>query len=324
MKKLMTILLVGMILLVTGCGGGQKAQETSKPKEIHIAYQNSSTLVLLSKAQKLYEKEFEKDGIKVVYDLYLSGPPMMEAFNAKKADFANTGDMPPVSGKAAGVDSAIIGRAGYLPVGKALLIRPDLGYTSVKDLKGAKIAVQVGSSAHHYLALLLEKNGMSLSDIQLVNLKASEQKEALMTGNVDAAAAWEPWVSTLALQNAGKVLADSSDGTKRYVSVFLGRTEFTTQYPEIAKRFMKVNAQASEFIKKNPAEATKLIAAESKMSEDVLHNIVYKMEWDVNITEEDKAAFLKIKDFMKSTGVLKKDFDIDNLFDLRYLPDGKK
>ncbi len=324
MKKLMVLLLAAMLFLVIGCGGDQKAQESSKPKEIHIAYQNSSTLVILSKAQKLYEKEFEKDGIKVVYDLYLSGPPMMEAFNAKKTDFANTGDMPPVSGKAAGVDLAIIGRAGYLPVGNALLIRPELNYTSVQELKGAKIAVQVGSSAHHYLALLLEKNGMSLSDIQLVNLKASEQKEALVTGNVDAVAAWEPWVSTLALQNAGKVLADSSDGTKRYVSVFLGRTEFTTQYPEIAKRFMKVNAQAADFIKNNPAEATKLISAESKMSEDVLHNIVYKMDWDVNITEEDKAAFLKIKDFMKSTGVLKKDFDINTLFDLRYLPEGKK
>jgi sulfonate transport system substrate-binding protein len=158
-KKVAALLisLLTLVFLLGGCGSKSAPNEATnkaeKPKEIHIAYQNSSIGILLAKGKGLYEEEFAKDGIEVKYDMYLSGPPMIEAFAGNRADFAHTGDMPPVAASSSGVDIKVIGRAGYTPGGNALLVRADSAYGAVSELKGKKIAVQVGSSAHHFLIL---------------------------------------------------------------------------------------------------------------------------------------------------------------------------
>lgn len=325
---MLAALLAGTVALA-GCGaskaadGKVPAQQADKPQEIHVAYQNSSTIILLAKAKGLYEEEFAKDGIAVKYDLYLSGPPMIEAFAGKRADFANTGDMPPVSAKSGGVDIKIISRAGYTPAGNALLVRADSPYTSVDSLKGKKIAVQVGSSAHHYLILLLKQNGLSSADVSIVNLPATDHQAALETGNVDAVATWEPWSSVLVNAKAGKVLTDSSTGVKRYVAVVLGRGEFAKQYPDLTARFLKVNERAAEFLRTHPDEALALIAKESRLPAAALTKIVKETDWDSKITKQDIDAFQSVKDFLQETKVLKKDFPINELFDDQYLKKSK-
>ncbi|QDR79210.1 ABC transporter substrate-binding protein [Sporomusa termitida] len=310
-------------IFAAGCGGNdtktaEVAKNTEKPKEIHVAYQNSSIIILLAKAKGFYEEEFAKDGVDVKYDLYLSGPPMIEAFAGGRADFAHTGDMPPVSARAAGVDIKVISRAGYTPGGNALLTRPDSPVKSVTDLKGKKIAVQVGSSAHHFLILLLQKNGLSANDVNIVNLPASDHQAALETQNVDAIATWEPWSSVLENAKAGKILEDSSSGVKRYIGVFLARNDFAKQYPDYTVRILKANEKAAAFMKSNPDEALELIAKESKLPVSAIARIVKTSDWDSKIIPEDIAALQQVKDFLKETKVLKKDFDINELFDDRY------
>lgn len=322
--KLFFLLLVSLLVVVLagGCSSGKVAEmekKVEKPKEIHIAYQNSSTIILLAKAKGLYEEEFAKDGIDVKYDLYLAGPPMIEAFAGGRADFANTGDMPPVSARSAGVDIKVVSRAGYTPGGNALLIRPDAPYKSVADLKGQKIAVPIGSSAHHYLILLLKQSGLSANDVSIVNLPATDHQAALETNNVAAVATWEPWASVLENAKSGKILADSSSGVKRYVGVFLARNEFAQQYPDVTARFLKVNEKAAEFIKNHPDEALELIAKESKLPVSAITRTVKTTDWDSTIVAEDIAGFQQVKDFLKDTKILKKDFDIKELFDDRYL-----
>ncbi|HWR31188.1 MAG TPA: aliphatic sulfonate ABC transporter substrate-binding protein [Negativicutes bacterium] len=324
--KTTKVLLAALIiigLIASGCGQTDKAVNVEKktveqPKEIHIAYQTSSTIILLAKAKGFYEEEFAKDGIAVKYDLYLAGPPMIEAFAGGRADFASTGDMPPVSARSAGVDIKIISRAGYTPTGNALLVKNDSSYKTVSDLKGKKIAVQIGSSAHHFLILLLKGNSLSPSDVSIVNLPATDQQNALNSGNVDAVATWEPWSSQLENAKAGKILADSSNGVKRYVQVFLARNDFAQKYPDITSRVLKANEKALEFLKKNPDTALELIAKESKLPPASLTRIVKATDWNSRIVAEDIAAFQQVKDFLKETKVLKKDFDIKELFDDRY------
>jgi len=318
---LVTIFVMG--LLVAGCGAKDKAStaqtNVQKPKEIHIAYQNSGPVIMLAKAKGMYEEEFAKDGIEVKYDMYLSGPPMIEALSGGRADFGQMGDMPTVSARASGVDIKIISRGGYTPTGNAIMVRPDSPYTSVKDLKGQKIATQVGSSAHHFLILMLAQNGLTANDVNIVNLPASDHKLALETGNVKAIATWEPWYSTLKDAKVAKPLVDSSNGIKRYLSVIVVRNEFAQQYPDIVERFLKVNEKVAEFIKTNPDEATELIAKESKLSVVAFSRVIKTTDWDSSIIPEDIAAFQQVKDFLKEIKVLKKDFDIKELFDDRYL-----
>lgn len=326
MKRKVTafvLLLVLLTSLLTGCGKGKEATagntgEQKGKREIRIGYQIANTAILLAKAKGWYEEEFGKDGTEVKYQLFLSGPPLIEAFAGDRIDIGSTGDMPPVSARASGIDIKVIARAGGARAGSALLVRPDSPIRSVADLKGKKVAVQVGSAAHQFLALLLQQNGLKLNDINLVNLPAPDQQNALGTKNVDAISTWEPWVASVEYAKVGKVLIDSRN-VKRSLAVFLARNEFATQNPDLVERFLKVYLKAVDYIKKNPDEVLQLVSKESKLPVPVLEKSFKDTDWDPNIYGEDVKALEQVKDFLKETNVIKKDFNINDLIDRTYL-----
>jgi NitT/TauT family transport system substrate-binding protein len=66
------------------------------------------------------------------------------------------------------------------------------GIKSVKDLKGKKIGVEVGFVSHLLLLDALEQNGLSESDVELVNVPTNETPQVLASGDVDAIVAWQP------------------------------------------------------------------------------------------------------------------------------------
>src|SRR3989475_12974901 len=59
--------------------------------------------------------------------------------------------------------------------------------TTVKELKGKKVAYGEGSVSHFLLGYLLSQNGMSCKDIVSVNLTAGEAGAAFVAGQVDVA-----------------------------------------------------------------------------------------------------------------------------------------
>jgi sulfonate transport system substrate-binding protein len=309
-----------IIALVVGisslAGGTTWAAEPAK--EVRIGYQAASTMVLLAKAKGYYDEEFAKDGVKVKYSLFLAGPPMIEALAGGRLDLVHTGDMPPVSGRAAGIDLKVVANAGLDPAHNAVLVAPDSAIKTPKDLKGKKIALPVGSSAHHFLYLLLAKNGLKPGDVHLVNLPGPDLANALENKNVDAVAVWEPFTANIEFSGKGKVLADSTN-VKRAVNVYLARNEFGKENPQLVERFLKATKRAIDFIKKNPKEAQQAIAAENKFPLPVVAKITKRYNWSLAITDKDVKALEQVKDFLRESKVLKKEFEITELFDASYL-----
>lgn len=66
----------------------------------------------------------------------------------------------------------------------ALLSAP--GIDSVPKLAGKKVACTAGSGLHYFLARVLTKFGMTLKDIEFVNLPAADGQAAFVAGRVDA------------------------------------------------------------------------------------------------------------------------------------------
>ena len=53
---------------------------------------------------------------------------------------------------------------------EAIIVRPDAGVSSVKDLKGKKILTTANAGVNTFFPLVLRSNGMSLSDVNLTNV----------------------------------------------------------------------------------------------------------------------------------------------------------
>ena len=99
----------------------------------------------------------EPKGISVTWVEFTAGPPLVEALNVGAINVGWTGDAPPIFGQSAG--SAIVYVAA-LPgngEGEAIVTKADSSIKSVADLKGKKVAVGKGTSAHNLLIAALEK-----------------------------------------------------------------------------------------------------------------------------------------------------------------------
>ncbi|HWR30442.1 MAG TPA: aliphatic sulfonate ABC transporter substrate-binding protein [Negativicutes bacterium] len=327
MKKrqwLWVAILLVVVGVVTACGKAPepkaepKAQAAKASREIRIAYQTDSTVIKLAKAKGWYDEEFAKDGTTVKYASFLSGPPIIEGLSGDKQDIGIVGDMPPVTAKAAGVDLKVIARSGVVPFTNAVVIPPDSPIKSVADLKGKKVGLQLGSASHHLLVLLLQKEGIKVSDVNVVNLATSDQQAALESRNIDAVVTWEPWVAILENAKAGKVLVDQRD-IKRHISVYILRNEFGVKNPDLVERFLRVNQKAIEYIKQHPDEVLEILSKESKLSVPILAKAFKATDWDQRILDADIEGFQKVKEFLQAQKVLKKDFDVKDLIDRSYL-----
>ena len=98
--------------------------------------------------------------------------------------FAQLGAMAPAISNGVPVISIM----GFVRAGdNGLMVPANSGWTSLKDVKGKKIAVPAGSATAAFFDAFLKAGGVSRSDFTIVNLDTSALVAAYTSGGVDAA-----------------------------------------------------------------------------------------------------------------------------------------
>jgi len=90
----------------------------------------------------------------------------------------------------------------------ALMVGPKV--RGFADLKGHTIALEQYSVSHFVLYTALEHNGLLPKDVKIVNLSAGDAAAAFMSGRVDAAVVWNPWISQIQKSGKGRPLFTSA------------------------------------------------------------------------------------------------------------------
>lgn len=287
--------------------------------EIRIATQPSpfSAAVLVAKHKGWLVEELAKTGTRstVKWTSFAAGPPMNESFAAGQQDIGILGDTPAIIGKAAGIDTRIVGITASGPRSLAVIVPTKSNIRSPKDLKGKKVAVVKGSYAHHLLVLTLQKGGLTTNDIEFINLSQADIATAITNGNIDAAAVWEPLITRLESQGAVRVLADGS-GTKKGVLVIVATSDFVTKNREQAKAFLRAYRRGANFIRENPKEAARLTAADFNLPSEQLVKVLAKLDFHPAIQADDVAELKKSEAFMRTAGLIKSAVNIDSFVDL--------
>ncbi len=310
----MILKIILSVLILIGFIPFSHAQE---PIVVRIAYQPTSAAIILGKAKGFYDQTFAKEGAKVEYDQFLSGPLAVEAAAGGHVDLMNVGNIPPVIARANGIDIKIIAKSAFNPATNAVLVSANSPIHTIEDLKGKKVAVQVGSSVHYFLSQVLAEKGMTLQDVQLINLPGPDQGPALESGNVDAIVLWMPYRTQLEMAGKARVLVDSAHFSGG-IGVYMVRNEFGKRNSKLVQCFLKATQQANNYLKKHPQEALKLLAANSQFPPDVLKKSLEGFDWSMGITSKDVDAMDGIKQFLKETKIIRKDFAIQDLFDTGY------
>jgi ABC-type nitrate/sulfonate/bicarbonate transport system substrate-binding protein len=140
---------------------------------LNVGDQKAGLEALLKAAGELEDVPYT-----IKWSTFTSGPPLLEAVNAA-VDVGEVGSTPPIFSAAAGGKIAIISASRDSAAGDAVLVPRGSTVKTFADLKGKRVAVAKGSSAHGNLLLQLTKVGPVPSDVQTTFIAPSDAYAAL-------------------------------------------------------------------------------------------------------------------------------------------------
>lgn len=235
-------------------------------KELRIGYQKSSINFAVAKEQKLYEKEFPN--AKITWNEFPAGPQILEALAVGSVDIGVTGDTPPVYAQAANKPLYYIAYEAAKPLASAILVPKNSSLKKLSDLKGKRIALQKGSSAHYLLVQAVRKAGLKWTDIQPIWLSPADARAAFQKGAVDAWAIWDPYYASTQLEDQAKVLAAGKGLSPNY-TFYLAAPEFVKQHPQAIKGVIQQINLADAWVQKNQQATANLIAKNTGLKPNV-------------------------------------------------------
>ncbi|MGC3992162.1 MAG: ABC transporter substrate-binding protein [Chthoniobacteraceae bacterium] len=188
MLRLAALSLLGAALL------GAKAQAVT----YKLAYSDWPGYTVIEIAK---QKGWFKDaGLDVELDWFDYGPSL-DAYSANKVDGVLCVPTDALVIGANGAKSKTIAITDYSEGNDRVIGAP--GVDSIKDLKGKKVAVEVGLVDHLLLLQALKSNGLTQDDITLVNTPTNNIPQVLASGKVAAGCAWYPISGQALAQVAG-------------------------------------------------------------------------------------------------------------------------
>src|SRR5882757_3630856 len=181
--------------------------------------------------QKDWFKEAGVD-VELVWFDYL---PSIDAFSAGKVDGVCIVATDALVTGASGGKSKFVALLDFSEGSDMIVGKP--GIESIKDLKGQKIGVEVTLVEHLLLLEALKRNGMSQSDVELVNTATNDTPQTLASGKVAAIGAWYPVSGQALKQVAGskKLFTSSEAKGLIYDALSVSPTSFAKHKEEWAK-----------------------------------------------------------------------------------------
>jgi aliphatic sulfonates family ABC transporter substrate-binding protein len=229
--------------------------------ELRVGYQKTAILLVV-KAQKLLEARFAPKGVTVKWVEFAYGPPLLEAVNAGAVDYGYTGDSPPIFAQAARARinyAAVIPTRGY---GQAIVVPAQSPIKTLADLKGKRIAVAKGSSAHNLLVTALDSERIPWSAIQPVYLAPADAASAFGRGAIDAWSIWDPFFAIAELKQKARSLPIDRKATIQN-SYFLANSDFLKAHPDVVGEINAEVAKATEWAAAHRDEVAALFSQAS-------------------------------------------------------------
>jgi NitT/TauT family transport system substrate-binding protein len=226
---------------------------------IKLAYSDwpGYTVMEIAK-QKGWFKDAGLD-VELVWFEYL---PSIDAFSAGKVDGVMIVATDAMVAGANGAKSKIVTLVDYSEGSDMIVGVP--GIDSIKDLKGKKIGIELTLVEHMLLLQALKDNGMTQSDVTLVNTSTDKTPQTLASGQVSAIGAWYP-ISGQALKQVpgSKRLFTSADAKGLIYDVIAVNPTSYSQHKEDWAKISAIFYKCVDYLK-DPAtqdDAVKIMAA---------------------------------------------------------------
>jgi NitT/TauT family transport system substrate-binding protein len=207
-----------------------------------------------------------------------------------------------------------------------MVVKP--GIASIRDLKGKTVAASAPGTAPYFtLAWMLAKNGMSLKDVNIVNLEPQAAANAMIAGtaNLDAAMTYEPFLSAVrAKPEAGRIIATTLD-YPMIMDTFGCTPKFLAENPQAAKALADGYFDALAMIKADPKKSFEIMGADVKQTGEAFEKSQAFLRWQDRDANQkffagEHAAFSKeAAELLLAAGIIKQIPDLSKLANTSFL-----
>ena len=312
-NKLTAVLATGVLMTsMVGCSSTNE----SNLEELTITHVTSPLNVpsIIQKNKNMFAEEFKANGkeMTVNYAEITSGADQTQALASGDVDILYAvGGTSVVSAAANGADIKILNMYSRSPKAFCLYSKDD-SIKSAEDLRGKTIAGPTGTNLHQLLVAYLAEAGMTIDDVNYVNMKIPDAKAALDGGSVDAALVAGP--TAYKSKQQGYHLVTDGEGLTDAVIAVAVREDFYNEHKDIIDMFMNAEDKIIEYMENNYDETMDIVATELDLDKSAVEEMYTQYDFNPEITEEDRAAFQNVADFMYDTGMIDTEFDTSSLF----------
>ena len=202
---------------------------------------------------------------------------------------------------------------------------------SPKDFEKLKIGMPKGASVTMAIQAMTRDHGVDFTKIQFVNLAPPDAVTALAKGDIDAMAAWAPWVFNAVKQAGGKVyftgnrsMIPGKEGQVDWLHVHAGVVasgKMIKDNPNTLKAILRALQKATDSINNDREGAVKIVAREMKTDEALTRDIMALNIYSMEMTEKIYRGMGEFVDFLHSLDRIKQKFPPESVFYTKLLED---
>jgi len=204
------------------------------------------TLKLIHGITPYFYEKFAPAGYKIEVIPFESPTDGKNAVMTGTVDFGTFGIAAATLGAAAG--EPIVVFAAQCNRGMAVVAGAKSPISSIKDLKGKKIAIWPGSTQEVVILERLKAEGMTIKDVQHVRLPFSDMAPALARGDIDAYVGAEPGPGISVANGTGKIVEYPYSTAIGSLNMVWGvKRDTIEKNPELVKVMMEMHRKATDF-----------------------------------------------------------------------------
>ncbi len=263
---------------------GARPSETTEARrlgQLRIGVPEGLVHLEALRRQQRLEHRLAPLGVSVVWQDFLSASALLQALHANEIDFGGGGGTPSVFAQAAELLFVRVARDKYTHAGgEAVLVPSDSTLQSLADLRGCRVAVEEGSTAHYVLVRALRKAGLNPADVEMVFLSRSEALIQFRQGAVQAWSVWVPYADSPRRRDyPGRSLASlqdlfaDDDPTLHLPTLYYASLDLVRQFPSILKILLEEINEAGAQVNRDNLAAVQRLREQLRVSDEWLDRL---------------------------------------------------
>ncbi|HYQ01273.1 MAG TPA: ABC transporter substrate-binding protein [Polyangiaceae bacterium] len=253
-----------------------------------------------------------------------TGAQLNSKYLANQLDIVQMADFPSVLGatalKAAGdqVESLYISTlsGGINGAGNAIVVPADSPITSLKELKGKKVSVPFGSTAHAMLIRAVQDLGWDpKKDLEIVTQTPEVAGSALKAHQIDAHADFVPFGELFPFRGFAKKIYDGSSTGVTTTHGVQVRSDYAAKYPEVVVAYLKATLDADKQYQEDPEGLSEKLATWTGVDAEVyyaFHGPQGIQTRDYSLKHEYVDAIRRAQESLKVLKKVEKEIDVDH------------